>query len=46
MSFEDIPEDKIELYPCHICGGNVELTPSEEYWECDECDWTAKVSND
>ena len=44
MSFEDIPEDKIESYPCPECEhGNVipkvSLIPG---WECDTCNFNTE----
>lgn len=39
MSFEDIPEDKEESYPCPRCEhGNV-TEINDGHWECDTCDW-------
>ena len=44
MSFEDIPEDKEESYPCINCNTG-EITMNEEctLWECDKCNWTHLV---
>lgn len=47
MSFEAIPEDRCESYPCPICGkGNVIITsqkPGEvTIWECDTCEFTGE----
>lgn len=40
MSFEDIPEDKEESYPCPNCeNGNVTLDESNGVWRCDICDY-------
>lgn len=36
MSFDSIPEDKIESYPCDECGGNV-TKDDKGYWSCDNC---------
>jgi len=33
-SFEDIPEDRCESYPCE-CGGNI--TKTNGVWSCDNC---------
>jgi len=39
MSFDEIPEDKIECYACPICDiGNLCET-KKDYWECDNCDF-------
>jgi len=32
----EIPEDRERSYPCE-CGGNITLSPSGKYWDCDEC---------
>ena len=40
MSFEDIPEDKEESYPCPNCErGKVTLSEYNSTWECDACNW-------
>jgi ribosomal protein L37AE/L43A len=42
MSFDDIPEDREQSYPCpEDCGGNVVEQVSEDgiMFECDKCDW-------
>lgn len=36
MGFEDIPEDRVESFPCE-CGGNI--TKIGENWYCDKCDF-------
>ena len=39
MSFEDIPEDREESYPCPQCkNGNIHKNHEGE-WECDYCEW-------
>jgi len=39
MSFDDIPEDREESFPCPVsgCGGNVAKDGSG--WGCDKCGW-------
>jgi ribosomal protein L37AE/L43A len=37
MSFDDIPEDREESYPCQ-CGGNV-TADANNLWTCDKCEW-------
>jgi len=38
MSFEDIPEDKCESYPCEACGvGSLKLNDKKTAFECDTC---------
>lgn len=40
MSFEDIPEDLEQSFPCgQECGGSVSKD-SDGFWCCDTCDWT------
>ena len=34
MSFDEIPENQVESYPCD-CGGNV--VKEGIHWECDTC---------
>lgn len=34
MSFDEIPENKQENYPC-ACGGNI--IEEGNHWECDTC---------
>ena len=42
MSFEDIPEDARESYPCPNCEtGNIVLSFDESQWECDTCNYVA-----
>ena len=36
MSFDTIPEDMVEGYPCD-CGGSITLT--DQKWCCDSCDF-------
>ena len=38
-SFEAIPEDREESFPCD-CGGNITRDPDiTTRWSCDNCDW-------
>ncbi len=47
MSFEDIPEDKKESYPCPNCeGGNVSPNENNILWECDICDFEYPVMHE
>ncbi len=39
MSFDTIPEDEHEGYPCD-CGGSI--TRFENKWSCDNCDFEAE----
>ena len=41
MSFDVIPEDKQESYPCE-CGGRIYRF--DEMWSCDSCDFEAPVA--
>lgn len=36
MSFDDMPEDREEAYPCD-CGGTI--TKLDDAWVCDSCDF-------
>lgn len=40
MSFDSIPEDREESYPCE-CGGNITrpvmILEGEQDWQCDSC---------
>lgn len=36
MSFDSIPEDREQSFPCE-CGGNIKKN-KEGLWECDTCD--------
>ena len=39
MSFDEIPENKKESYPCE-CGGNITRDPEQgNQWQCDKCNW-------
>lgn len=40
MSFDAIPEDREESYPCE-CGG--EIKKYGELWECDNCEWKSNL---
>jgi ribosomal protein L37AE/L43A len=44
MSFDDIPEDLYESYPCprEGCTGSVQLSDISGKWECSKCDWEAE----
>lgn len=44
MSFDDIPEDREESFPCPVsgCGGNV--TNGPDGWGCDKCGWVKTVN--
>jgi ribosomal protein L37AE/L43A len=37
MSFDDIPEDNEESYPCVNCGGSITQNIDGD-WECNTCD--------
>lgn len=39
MSFDSIPEDKQESFPCPECGGSVTLFDFNNSWECDSCNF-------
>ena len=39
MSFDEIPENKVETYPCPNCEGGV-TKQSDGSWECDNCEWS------
>jgi ribosomal protein L37AE/L43A len=40
MSFDEIPENKREEYPCPQCDeGNIFLNEDGTAWECDSCDF-------
>ncbi len=42
MSFDDIPEDTRESFPCQECySGDVTLN-DDGWWECSECDFKRK----
>lgn len=44
MSFEDIPEDTREGYPCPNCEeGSVTLNFDETKWECDTCNFERPI---
>ena len=40
MSFDEIPEDKVEAYPCPSCEGSVVEQPDGS-WGCDNCEWSS-----
>jgi tRNA(Ile2) C34 agmatinyltransferase TiaS len=35
---EEIPEDKIESWPCDYCNGNITKV-GKGHFQCDSCDW-------
>jgi len=37
MSFDAIPEDKAQSFPCEVCNGSIKLSAISGVWECDEC---------
>jgi len=39
MSFDEIPENERESYPCE-CGGSIELY--DGIWECNSCQFRKK----
>jgi ribosomal protein L37AE/L43A len=41
MSFDNIPENKKESFPCG-CGGSITLDLKINIWECDECNYTSE----
>jgi Zn-finger protein len=41
MSFDSIPEDRQESFPC-TCGGNI-VKNKDGHWECDTCDVVHRV---
>lgn len=46
MGFEDIPEDRCQSFPCEHCeGGNV-TEVRKGFWECDNCDYFYKTSEE
>lgn len=42
MSFDAIPEDAREGYPCE-CGGSITLAEDKKVWQCDTCDFEASA---
>ena len=42
MSFEAIPEDREECYPCS-CGGDITKDKKGHYWNCSKCDFKKLV---
>ena len=45
MSFEDIPEDREESFPCSHCGaGNI--TKRDGIWVCDTCLFTHHLNDE
>lgn len=43
MSFDDIPEDRVESYPCQddLCEGSM-IVSADGSWKCDTCDWSSE----
>lgn len=42
MSFDDIPEDRQQEFPCPECSnGSVYFNKEVEQWLCDTCDFSA-----
>ena len=40
MSFDDIPEDLRESFPCPNCtDGSVEYDNDTDFWECEKCNF-------
>lgn len=41
MAHDDIPEDRVESYPCDFCEGNIQRNPWGLYgnddWVCSNC---------
>ena len=37
MSFDEIPENKIECYPCPACDKGNLCETKKDYWECNNC---------
>lgn len=38
--FDEIPEDKVEGYPCPDCeNGSVTMNAEKTLWECDMCNF-------
>lgn len=47
MSFEDIPEDRCESFPCDACGiGNITLNEDKTAYECDVCNAYHEIKKD
>jgi ribosomal protein L37AE/L43A len=44
MSFDEIPEDKQQSYPCE-CGGHI-VIKEPGVWECDTCELVATEVDD
>lgn len=46
MSFDEIPENKRELYPCpnDSCDGEVEIDENEN-WSCNKCSFKKQNQN-
>lgn len=42
MSFDEIPENEIEGYPCD-CGGSI-TKYDDDKWCCDSCNFTKKIT--
>lgn len=47
MSFDDIPENATESYPCEACGvGSLTLNEAKTAYECDVCNAYHEVIKD
>ena len=38
MSFDEIPENNHNWYPCD-CGGDIQLSEDGTFWICNSCDF-------
>jgi ribosomal protein L37AE/L43A len=46
-TFDGIPEDERELYPCPLCRtGNVAKDEGNGHWECDSCDFRRETERE
>ena len=48
MSFDDIPEDREQSFPCPTgCGGDVTQDPKQGMqWQCNQCDWMPPIQEE
>ena len=44
MSFDDIPEDREQSFPCPEPGCDGCVTLIDGFWQCDTCDFIRKES--